>query len=122
MTKTSAQLESEIKAALSGDDGTTNVLPPWQQTSHPLVTRRAWLIKALLEDPKVGGKVTIGELTSAGGHSMTIEHLPSHFMERFGVSKYGITSAEVRYGSRHLGADSFARKMKIAINKAKKLT
>lgn len=106
MTKTPAQLDAEIAAELG--------------PSKPLTTRQAEYIRDQLAP--FDGEVTIMDPSSGGGHHIIIEHKESGHRETYGVSKYGITPGEVRYGSKFRGADKFDKKMRAVINKAKKLT
>ena len=75
------------------------------------------LMKGLLADVD-GVHVELTEPNSAGARRIEIRHAASGYYERFGLSRYGVTSTEVDFGSKYRGADKVQRKVKTAKNKA----
>lgn len=86
----------------------------------PQTTRRAEFVKEEIER-RTGGKVSIGPLSKEGGHHLIVEDPASGHRETFGVSRYGITPGEVRFGSSGQGGDKFIRVLRATINKAGKI-
>lgn len=107
MAASKSEIDAQIARGLAG-------------TGAPLTSRQAAFIKLVIES-RSGGNVDVGQLSNLGGHSVKITDPASGFFESYGVSKYGITPGEIRFGSKHKGGDKFMALVRATINKAKKL-
>ena len=103
--KTPAELEREVLAA---------ILPDTR------MARQAAYIKAEVER-RTSARVDISEPRVENGHHLKISDAASGYYETFGVSKYGITPSEIRFGSKFKGGDKVKRIVDATVNKARKL-
>jgi hypothetical protein len=108
----SDQIEQAISGTLAEVSGD-------RPSQDPVTSRQAALLKQEIEG-KTGGSVEIVPMD--GGCRVTVSDPESGHRETFGVSRYGVTSASVRFGDRLRGGDRFIKILRSAVKKAQAMT